>query len=91
MGPAVIADLVALAHGPGDDLGMRGDVFTDDKESGLDVVSGQKIEKFRRKFRAWAVVESEGYFGSIDAYPAEGDRRGHLYERFVFLRPGSWS
>jgi len=60
MRPTVIADFMTLASGAGDNLRMVGNVLADHKKGCLDVVRAQKIEKFRCKLRAGAIVESQG-------------------------------
>jgi hypothetical protein len=85
MRPTVIADFMTLASGAGDNLRMVGNVLADHKKGCLDVVRAQKIEKFRCKLRAGAIVESQGNVWSIDMYPTEGERCIDRQGSLVFL------
>jgi len=69
----VVPDFVTFARGARNDVRVFGHVFADDKESGFDVVGGEKIEQFWCKLRLWTVVKGHGDVGTVDMDRTERD------------------
>ena len=70
----MIADFMALAHGPQQDLGVFHDIPAYDKKSRVDVVLGEDVEQFRRQFLARPIVESHCDKPSVQVHCAVADR-----------------
>lgn len=69
MRPGMVRDLVSLAHGTAQDIGMVRGVLPDDKECRFEVMGGEEVEELRREGGVRTIVEGES-----DVRPFDVDR-----------------
>src|SRR5205807_4258662 len=73
MRPTMVSNLVTFPSRPLHDLGMLGDVFTDNKKGRVDMMLRQQIEQTRSQFFTRTIVKCQGDVRSIYLYGTDRD------------------